>query len=151
MWTGQVPAFKEKYRLVVWDVRGHGRSEVTEDGYQIEQFVDDQYQLMRHLGIERAHIGGLSMGGWIAWSFALAHPEATASLILSDSAGYVADVDPKFLMTHLSEYLRSSRPSSSPRAAPSTSTSATASWPSGARPFPRRTTPCAAAAPPWGA
>jgi len=92
MWVNQVAAFKDKYRVVVWDVRGHGRSEVTETGYSIEQFAEDQYALMRHLGIQRAHIGGLSMGGWIAWTFALAHPECTVSLILSDSAGYLTTV-----------------------------------------------------------
>ena len=87
MWLAQVPVFKTKYRVVLWDCRGHGRSEVTAEGYSIEQFVEDQYALLGQLGIQRAHIGGLSMGGWIAWSFALAHPEATASLVLSDSAG----------------------------------------------------------------
>jgi len=87
MWLFQAPVFKTKYRVVLWDCRGHGRSEVAADGYSIEQYVEDQYALLEHLEIKRAHIGGLSMGGWIAWSFALAHPEATASLTLSDSAG----------------------------------------------------------------
>jgi len=87
MWLAQAPVFKTKYRVVLWDCRGHGRSEVTADGYSIEQYVEDQSALLRHLGIKRAHIGGLSMGGWIAWSFAIAHPEATVSLVLSDSAG----------------------------------------------------------------
>jgi len=97
IWLGQVPALTEKYRVVLWDCRGHGRSEVPEDGYAIERFVDDQRDIMRHLGIERAHIGGLSMGGWIAWSFALKYPEATASLLLNDSAGYLVDTTPEFL------------------------------------------------------
>jgi 3-oxoadipate enol-lactonase len=87
MWLAQVPLFKTKYRVVLWDCRGHGRSEVTEEGYSIGRFVDDQWALLQYLGIQRAHIGGLSMGGWIAWSFAIAHPEAAASLVLSDSAG----------------------------------------------------------------
>jgi len=95
MWLAQIPAFKPRYRVLLWDCRGHGRSEVTEEGYSIEQFVEDQYALMRRLGIEKAHIGGLSMGGWIAWSFALAHPEATASLILSDSGGVLAGMSEK--------------------------------------------------------
>lgn len=87
MWMEQARAFKDRYQVVLWDCRGHGRSEVTEGGYAIDQFVEDLYSLLGHLGIERAHIAGLSMGGWISWSFALAHPEAAASLILSDSAG----------------------------------------------------------------
>lgn len=87
MWLGQVEDFSPRYRLVLWDFRGHGQSEVTEDGYGVAQFVEDQLALMRHLGINRAHVGGLSLGGWVAWTFALKHPEATAGLILSDAAG----------------------------------------------------------------
>ncbi len=85
IWIPQVPAFSERYRLITWDCRGHGRSEVTEDGYLIENFVDDQYKLLQHLGVEKAHVGGLSMGGLIAWVFALTHPEMVTSLILSDT------------------------------------------------------------------
>jgi len=87
MWVFQVPEFREKYKVVVWDVRGHGRSETTENGYTIDQFVEDLRALMDHLGIEKAHIAGLSMGGWISWRFALAYPGLTRSLVLSDSAG----------------------------------------------------------------
>jgi 3-oxoadipate enol-lactonase len=97
MWAFQVPALKRKYRLILWDCRGHGRSEVTDNGYSIGQFVDDQYALLQHLGIQRAHIGGLSMGGWIAWSFAVAHPEATNALVLSDAAGYLNGMGQEWL------------------------------------------------------
>lgn len=92
MWMSQVPVFKDRYRLVIWDCRGHGQSEITQDGYSIGQFVEDKYALMKHLGIEKAHIGGLSMGGWISWLFALTHPEAVASLVLSDSAGILQGI-----------------------------------------------------------
>lgn len=87
IWMEQARFFKDRYQVVLWDCRGHGRSEVTEEGYSLAQFVEDLHALLSHLGLERAHIGGLSMGGWISWSFALAHPEAAASLVLSDSAG----------------------------------------------------------------
>jgi 3-oxoadipate enol-lactonase len=87
MWHNQVPVFKEKYRLVLWDVRGHGRSEVTEDGYSIDRFADDLKALLDHLRIKCAHIGGLSMGGWISFTFALKYPKSTAALILSNSGG----------------------------------------------------------------
>lgn len=85
MWLPQVPVFSERYRLITWDCRGHGSSEVTEEGYLLENFVDDQYKLLQHLGVEKAHVGGLSMGGLIAWIFALTHPEMVTSLILSDT------------------------------------------------------------------
>jgi 3-oxoadipate enol-lactonase len=87
MWLAQVPVLSRRYRVITWDCRGHGLSELTEDGYSIKNFVDDQYKLLRHLGVEKAHVGGLSMGGLVAWAFALAHPETVTALILSDAAG----------------------------------------------------------------
>jgi len=90
MWVNQVPEFEKKYRTVVWDVRGHGRTEVTENGYSIARFTDDLKKLLDFLAIKRAHIIGLSMGGWISWSFALEHPETVEALVLSDSAGMQA-------------------------------------------------------------
>jgi (E)-2-((N-methylformamido)methylene)succinate hydrolase len=90
MWFNQLPVFKESYRTILWDVRGHGRSEVTDGGYSITQFVNDLFALMNHLEIGKAHIAGLSMGGWISWSFAIAHPDRCASLVLSDAAGVMS-------------------------------------------------------------
>lgn len=89
-WVAQVQEFCKKYRVITWDVRGHGRSEVTGDGYSIDRFVEDLHGLLCLLGVERAHVAGLSMGGWISWVYALAHPENTAALVLSDSAGMQA-------------------------------------------------------------
>ena len=76
MWVGQIDPFSEKYRLVVYDSRGHGRSEAPRDwsSYSLDDYVEDQRQLMDHLGIETAYVGGLSMGGMIALQFALTHP-----------------------------------------------------------------------------
>jgi len=87
MWAFQVPVFSEQYRVIAWDVRGHGKSEVTDEGYSIDQFVSDLDTLLVKLGVERAHMIGLSMGGWISWKFAADHPEKTERLVLSDSAG----------------------------------------------------------------
>ncbi len=88
VWAYQTPEFSKRYRLITWDCRGHGRTEVTEHGYTMDQFVADLYGLLELLGIERAHIGGLSMGGWISWSFALAHPDMVSALVLSNAAGF---------------------------------------------------------------
>ncbi len=87
MWALQVAAFKECFKVVLWDFRGHGRSEITEEGYSLEQFVKDERELLRYLGISKAHIGGLSLGGLVSSWFAATYPEMTVSLILSDSAG----------------------------------------------------------------
>ena len=87
MWEPQVAAFADRYRVIVYDVRGHGASEVPAgpDAYSQPTSVEDLYQLLRHLGIERACVGGLSMGGNIALNLALAHPEIVAGLIIADT------------------------------------------------------------------
>jgi 3-oxoadipate enol-lactonase len=88
MWSQQVEAFSQKYKVVVYDTRGHGRTEAPRDWrtYNVDDYVEDQRQLMDHLGIDTAYVGGLSMGGMIAMHFALAHPERLKALLLCDTA-----------------------------------------------------------------
>ncbi|MFO8058759.1 MAG: alpha/beta fold hydrolase [bacterium] len=95
MWLLQARELRDRFRVVLWDFRGHGRSEITEEGYSLEMFVSDLRGLLRYLGIEEAHIGGLSLGGLVAWSFALAFPEMTRSLVISDSAGLLEGMSEK--------------------------------------------------------
>jgi pimeloyl-ACP methyl ester carboxylesterase len=88
-WDGQIGPFMERYRVVVYDARGHGESDsppVDDAGYTMEQLVDDQKALMDHLGIEGAYIGGLSLGGMIAMRFALKYPRSTRALMLFDTS-----------------------------------------------------------------
>ncbi|MHB8572161.1 MAG: alpha/beta fold hydrolase [Candidatus Dormibacteria bacterium] len=89
-WDG-VLAHLTGYRAVTFDWRGQHRSEVTEDGYDNWSLGRDALALMDHLGIERAHWVGLSMGGFVGLRLALAHPERLLSLTLIDSAA-VADL-----------------------------------------------------------
>ena len=84
MWDAQFAVFAERYRVVRYDVRGYGRS-AAPDGTPYAR-TDDQMALMAHLGITRAHILGLSMGGMLAVDFALDYPRATQTLIAVDSA-----------------------------------------------------------------
>ncbi len=96
MWDKQIGPFSERYRVVVYDARGHGESDAPpadDPGYTLDTFVEDQRALMQHLGIEQAYIGGLSMGGMIAMRFALRHPEMTAALLLTDTAAGVGGID----------------------------------------------------------
>ncbi len=88
MWEHQVEPFSAKYRLVIYDMRGHGRSEAPEDlaSYTMDVYAQDQAALMDHLGIDKAYVGGLSMGGMVALQFALTYPERVAALILSDTS-----------------------------------------------------------------
>lgn len=98
MWREQVPAFAARHQLVIYDARGHGKSTAPSDmaAYRLERdFVDDQLALMDHLGIDRAYVGGLSMGGMIAQEFACQHPERVSALLLFDTGpGSAASANP---------------------------------------------------------
>ncbi len=88
MWSDQVEPFSQKYKLVIYDFRGHGRTEAPRDwrAYSADEYVEDQRQLMDRVGIESAYVGGLSMGGMIALQFALTYPERVKALLLCDTA-----------------------------------------------------------------
>lgn len=90
MWDDQFVPFAEHYRVVRYDCRGFGNSALpTEETYS---HADDLQALLVYLGITKAHIVGLSMGGEIAISFVLTHPEMTTTLTAADPLldGYVA-------------------------------------------------------------
>src|ERR1700675_4707608 len=66
MWDGQHRAFGDRYRVISWSMRGHGQTESPDDPaqYSAGLTVADMHALLRHLGVERAVIGGLSLGGY---------------------------------------------------------------------------------------
>jgi len=79
MWDGQFKAFSPLYQVIRYDFRGYGKSALPKGKYS---HVKDLYGLLKILGIEQAHIIGLSLGGTIAIDFALDYPENVSSLIL---------------------------------------------------------------------
>lgn len=83
MWDEQFEAFAQRYRVIRYDARGFGKS--ANPSGESYAAADDLRALLEHLGVERAHILGLSMGGAYAVDFALCYPEATSSLIAVDS------------------------------------------------------------------
>ena len=85
MWDTQVDALKSTYRVIAYDVRGHGDSEAGEEEFTIELFASDLVSLMNLLKIERAVLCGLSMGGYIALNAAVNFPDHFAALVLSDT------------------------------------------------------------------
>lgn len=88
MWREQVPALSATHRLVIYDTRGHGATTAPADMEQYRlarDYVGDQLALMDHLRIDKAIIGGLSMGGMIAQEFALQHPDRVKALLLFDT------------------------------------------------------------------
>jgi 3-oxoadipate enol-lactonase len=87
-WEPQVTALSQRYRFIVWDPRGHGRSDspANADQYTHELFAQDLKGLLDHLDIRQAYVGGLSMGGGIATRFTILHPQRVAALLVIDSA-----------------------------------------------------------------
>jgi 3-oxoadipate enol-lactonase len=86
MWDATVPALADRYRVVRYDTRGHGRTEVAPGPYSIGLLADDLIALMDALRIERAHLVGLSMGGMICQYAGANRPERVLSLSLCDTA-----------------------------------------------------------------
>lgn len=85
MWKPQIDFLKTKYRVIAYDIRGHGNSDDGDGQYTIEFFVDDLIALLDHLKIQKVTLCGLSMGGYIALRAVERNPERVASLVLCDT------------------------------------------------------------------
>jgi pimeloyl-ACP methyl ester carboxylesterase len=87
MWQGQVEALSKHHKLVLWDMRGHGRSDYPEDpaAYSEALTVGDIAALLDEVGAGTAIVGGLSLGGYMSLAFYRAHPERVAALLIIDT------------------------------------------------------------------
>jgi 3-oxoadipate enol-lactonase len=85
LWDDHVPALTKQYRVLRYDVRGHGGSEIPPGPYTLEQMAGDLEELLRSLGITGTHFVGVSMGGLIGMTAALSHPRLIRSLVLCDT------------------------------------------------------------------
>jgi pimeloyl-ACP methyl ester carboxylesterase len=92
MWDDQVAAFSGTRRVITFDWRGFGESSLAESSSDMTAFADDLAALMDFLGIERAVICGLSMGGYAALSFLRTYADRLEALILADTRA-TADTD----------------------------------------------------------
>lgn len=93
MWQPQFEALRN-YRVIAWDMRGHGGTDSPprQEDYTEKLTVEDMAALLRHLGVERAVAGGLSLGGYISLEFQLAHPDMVSGLVLCNTGpGYRKD------------------------------------------------------------
>ena len=115
-WGFQVPAFKKKFRVVVFDNRGVGRTGPSTGQHTMKTMADDVIGLMDHLRMESANILGLSMGGMIAQEVAISYPQRVSRLVLGSTfatrdlpssgserrpATDIRDMDYDTLMTHM--------------------------------------------------
>jgi pimeloyl-ACP methyl ester carboxylesterase len=94
MWRGQIAPLSKKYKLVLWDMRGHGRSDYPEDlsEYSEAKTVADMAALLDAVGARQAIVGGLSLGGYMSLAFHATHPERVEALLIIDTGpGYRKD------------------------------------------------------------
>jgi 3-oxoadipate enol-lactonase len=81
-WYPQITSFSQEYRVIAFDNRGTGQSDKPDIPYTIEMMAEDAAGLLEAIGIDTAHVYGISMGGMIAQEFALRYPGKVTSLIL---------------------------------------------------------------------
>lgn len=81
-WVGQIPELSRHFHVIAFDNRGAGQSDKPEAPYSMEVFADDAAGLLTYLGIQSAHVVGVSMGGMIAQHLALRYPERVRTLVL---------------------------------------------------------------------
>ncbi|MBK5209374.1 MAG: alpha/beta fold hydrolase [Flavobacteriaceae bacterium] len=85
MWDKQLKSLKDDYRVIAYDIRGHGNTDVGAIDFSIDLFVNDLLGFMDALKIEKTIICGLSMGGYIALNAIENHSDRFTALILSDT------------------------------------------------------------------
>jgi esterase/lipase len=86
MWQGQIAALSKHHKLVLWDMRGHGKSGYPEDtsAYSEALTVADMAALLDAVGADKAVVGGLSLGGYMSLAFCRAHPDRVRALLIID-------------------------------------------------------------------
>jgi 3-oxoadipate enol-lactonase len=85
MWQPQIDPLASKYRVISYDIRGHGKSGIGDGQYMLEFFVDDLIGLLDFLQLDKAVLCGLSMGGYIVLRAAERNPERIYAMILADT------------------------------------------------------------------
>jgi 3-oxoadipate enol-lactonase len=90
MWDRSVPDLSRSFRLLQYDLRGHGASEAPTGAYSLDRLGRDVVELLDHLRIGRAHFLGLSLGGFVGQWLGIYAPERIERLILSNTSPYLA-------------------------------------------------------------
>ena len=91
MWKPQLDVLEPHFRVLRYDMRGHGDSDATEGAYTLEQLAGDVMALLDALQMEPTHFVGLSIGGMIGQCLALNYPDRFQSLTLCDTSPVIPD------------------------------------------------------------
>lgn len=84
-WQPQIEYLQQNFQVITVDMRGHGESEAPSGRYTIERLARDVLEVMDSLGVDGAHLIGISMGGALAFEMAVQRPERVGSLIIVNS------------------------------------------------------------------
>ena len=98
-----VEKIQHRFRVLRYDLRGHGASGKPDGPYSLEDYVNDAVAIMQARGIERAHVVGFSFGGMIAQALAVAHPEVVTALVLISSVAARTEEESKRMRTRLEQ------------------------------------------------
>lgn len=86
MWERQLSEFAKTYRVIRYDMRGHGETEATLPPYNLSLLVEDLRSLLDVLGVDQVHFVGMSLGGMVGQGFAVRYPHRLHSLVLGGTA-----------------------------------------------------------------
>lgn len=90
-WGAQIEALRDEFDVLAYDLRGHGSSDAPPEGYALSSLASDLASVVESMGAGSAHLVGLSVGGMIAQTLALARPDLVRSLSLIDTAATLSD------------------------------------------------------------
>lgn len=93
MWAPQLPALLTRFRLLRYDTRGHGATDVSPGPYAIAQLGGDVIALLDHLQLDRVHFCGLSLGGLTGMWLAINHPQRIDRLALCNTAAKIGTAE----------------------------------------------------------
>jgi 3-oxoadipate enol-lactonase len=86
MWEPQIGEFSKDYRVIRYDMRGHGETEASPSPYSLSLLVEDLRSLLDAIGVDQVHFAGMSLGGMVGQAFAVRYPQRLLSLALCDTA-----------------------------------------------------------------
>ncbi len=87
MWDDQIDYLSKYFTLIVWDMRGHGQTDYPDDEnlYNEKETIEDIKEILNELKIEKANVGGMSLGGYMSLAFYCKYPEMVENLLIIDT------------------------------------------------------------------